>query len=363
MSALAKKYHAINLSQGFPDFDCDDEIKSQVSHYMSIGKNQYAPMAGVMELREQISRKIRQLYRTRIDPVSEITITAGATQAIFSAIMALIHPGDEVIVFEPAYDSYSPSIKLAGGIVVPYVLTGPNFKVQWDELQKIINPKTKMLIINSPHNPSGTCLTPEDLQALGNIINAHDLFLLSDEVYEHIIFDGIKHQSALLIPTFRDRCLSVFSFGKTFHNTGWKIGYAVAGKRIMDEFRKVHQFNVFSVNTPVQHALADYLSDPAHYLNLGSFYQKKRDRFSDWLDKTRFKKIAGAGSYFQLVDYSDISLEDDLSFVQKLTKEHKVAAIPISVFRSHPINEHIIRFCFAKQASTLDRAGEKLTKV
>ena len=363
MSALAEKHRAINLSQGFPDFDCDDQLKEWVNHFMIKGKNQYAPMPGVLALRKQIAKKIERTQGARINPETEITITAGATQALFTVISCFIHPGDEVIIFEPAYDSYTPSIKLNGGKCIPYALLAPEFKINWEEVRTLISERTRMIIVNSPHNPTGACLNKNDLDQLAQIAIENDILILSDEVYEHIIFDGRNHESVLSDPRLKKNCIAVYSFGKTFHSTGWKIGYIISNEVLMKEIRKVHQYNVFSVNTPMQYALSEYLKEEKHIDQLSSFYQGKRDLFRQWVTKSRFKALKCEGSYFQIVDYSSISKTDDLSFVNELTKRFKVAAIPISVFRSHPVNEYLIRFCFAKRKNTLDQAGERLVGV
>jgi len=363
MSALANEHKAINLSQGFPNFDCSDKLKKLVNKYIEKGYNQYAPMPGVPLLRERIAQKIEASYGAAIDPGTEITITAGATQAIFTAIAAFIQPRDEVIIFEPAYDSYRPSIEVFGGFPIVYQLEAPDYSINWDVFSRLITQRTRMIIINTPHNPTGTTLKKADLLKLQQLTDGSEILILSDEVYEHLIFDGEKHQSILRFPKLFQRTLATYSFGKTFHNTGWKIGYLVAPENLMKEFRKVHQFNVFSVNTPLQYGIADFLSDPEEYLGLSNFYQEKRDYFLEVIKKSRFKPIHCEGTYFQLVDYSAISAEKDKTFVKRLTVDHGVAAIPVSAFYSNPRNDRVIRFCFAKTEKLLKKAGKLLSKV
>ncbi|TVR84129.1 MAG: aminotransferase class I/II-fold pyridoxal phosphate-dependent enzyme [Saprospirales bacterium] len=362
MSALAAKHNAINLAQGFPDFDCDPALKRFVTHYMERGYNQYAPMAGVPPLREVLANKIHRLYKNDVCPEKEITITAGATQAIFTAISAIVHPGDEVILIEPAYDCYGPAVKVNGGRVIPCELTHPDYRVDWDKLANLISEKTRMIVINNPHNPCGTVLETSDLETLYKIIRDKQIVVLSDEVYEHLVFDGLKHQSVLGHPGLYERSIVTFSFGKTFHNTGWKIGYAVAPPALMEEFRKVHQFNVFSVNTPIQYGLSDYLQNSKHYESLGEFYQKKRNLFSDLMGNTPFKPIPSSGSYFQLYDYSAISEESDVEFAKKMTTDTGVAVIPVSVFYSARTDRKVVRFCFAKKEETLKMAGKRMAE-
>lgn len=360
MSALAQEHNAINLAQGFPDFPSSETLNDLVTKYLKLGYNQYAPMAGLPILRERIAEKIEGLYGIGVDPQSEITITAGATQAIFTAIGTFIRPGDEVVIFEPAYDCYRPTIELFGGTAKAMELEPPQFAIDWDRLKKLVNVHTRMIIINNPNNPSGTTLKAEDLRKLEQLTNGTDILVLSDEVYEHLVYDGEKHQTALLFPGLRQRTLAVYSFGKTFHNTGWKIGYCIAPPELTAEFRKVHQFNVFCVNTPMQYALAEYLEDPHEFLGLPTFYNHKRDFFLDLLEGSRLKPIVSEGTYFLLCDYSAISKEPDTEFVQRITKEHGVAAIPVSVFYNNQRNDNIIRLCFAKKESTLEAAGLRL---
>jgi methionine aminotransferase len=363
MSALAQEHGAINLAQGFPDFPSSQRLNELVAHYMRQGYNQYAPMAGVPILRQRIAEKIDGLYGVKIDPDQEITITCGATEAIFTAIGALVSSGDEVIIFEPAYDSYRPSIELFGGVTKSFELSAPDYTIDWDRLMRLISMKTRMIIINTPQNPIGKILKPADMQALEKLVSSNDIIILSDEVYEHMVYDGHEHQSILRYPALRERALAVYSFGKTFHNTGWRIGYCVAPPAITAEFRKVHQFNVFSINTPMQYALADFLEDPHEYLGLGTFFTHKRDFFLDALEGSLFRPLLSEGSYFQLCDYSQISTESDVDFCRRLTMEYGVAAIPVSVFYHSKRDEKIIRFCFAKKEETLERAAKLLREI
>lgn len=363
MSKMAHDNDAINLSQGFPDFPISEELIKLVHSYMKNGFNQYAPMQGVPALRDIISKKVASLYNCVYDPESEITITSGATQALFTAIMALVKEGDEVIVFTPAYDSYAPAIELAGGKAVYIQLQTPEYKIDWEQVKKIINSRTRMMVINTPHNPTGSVMDKKDMQQLEKITKDNDIIILSDEVYEHIIFDGLKHQSVSAYPSLAQRSLVVASFGKTFHATGWKMGYCLAPENLMKEFRKIHQFNVFSSNTPIQYALSDYLQDPANYLGLGEMYQAKRDRFLSAIKDSRFTPVPCSGTYFQLLSYKGISNEPDVKMAEKLTIENKVASIPVSVFYNNPIDEKVLRFCFAKADDTIDRAAEILSAI
>ncbi len=363
MSALAQEHGAINLAQGFPDFPSSQRLNELVAHYMRQGYNQYAPMAGVPILRQRIAEKIDGLYGVKIDPDQEITITCGATEGIFTAIGALVSPGDEVIIFEPAYDSYRPSIELFGGVTKSFELSAPDYTIDWDRLMRLISMKTRMIIINTPQNPIGKILKPADMQALEKLVSSNDIIILSDEVYEHMVYDGHEHQSILRYPALRERALAVYSFGKTFHNTGWRIGYCVAPPALTAEFRKVHQFNVFSINTPMQYALADFLEDPHEYLGLGTFFTHKRDFFLDAIEGSLFRPLLSEGSYFQLCDYSQISTESDVDFCRRLTMEYGVAAIPVSVFYHSKRDEKIIRFCFAKKEETLERAAKLLREI
>ena len=363
MSKLAKDYNAINLSQGFPDFDSDSKLIELVTKAMKNGFNQYAPMQGILELREQIATKFDNLYSATYHPDTEITITSGATQAIFTIISAFINQDDEVIIFKPAYDCYEPAIELHKGKPVFVQLQAPTYKVDWNEVKQMINDKTKMIIINTPHNPSGTVFDKDDMLALQNLVKDTDIIILSDEVYEHIIFDKAQHQSVCLFSRLKERSFICASFGKTFHNTGWKMGYCAAPATLMHEFRKVHQFNVFCVNHPMQIAFAEYLKHPNNYLSLNSFYQGKRDFFLNAIQSSRFKFIQASGTYFQLLDYSAISKASDIEFAKLLAKNHKLAAIPTSVFNINNKDFNMLRFCFAKKKETLVKAAEILCKI
>ena len=363
MSGMAQANQALNLSQGFPDFEIDEKLIYCVEKSMKAGHNQYAPMPGLIQLRERIAEKIFKQYQIEYHPESEITITSGATQAIFTAIAAFVKEEDEVIIFTPAYDCYQPAIELAGGKTVFVQMKSPEYKANWDEVKKLISQRTRMIIINTPHNPTGTLLSEEDLQELDKITADSEIIILSDEVYEHIVFDELEHVSICKNKSLADRTLAVFSFGKTFHITGWKMGYCIGPKELMVEFRKVHQFNVFSSNHPLQHALTEYLTDPDKYLSLGGFYQNKRDVFLAAISNSRFKIIPSSGTYFQLLDYSAITDENDVNFAERLVLEHGIAAIPVSVFYNSPLDEKVLRFCFAKKENTLNLAGEILTKI
>ncbi|PLP98598.1 pyridoxal phosphate-dependent aminotransferase [Cupriavidus pauculus] len=363
MSALAAEKNAVNLGQGFPDFDCDPRIVDAVTGAMRAGHNQYPPMAGVPKLRQAIAGKIATLYGHQYDWNTEITITAGATQGLLTAILCAVHPGDEVIVLEPCYDSYLPSIELAGAKAVPVRLEAPLFRIPFDKLAAAITPKTRMIMINTPHNPTGTIWRAEDMQQLADLLAGTDILLLSDEVYEHMVYDGQPHASVSRHPELARRSFVVSSFGKTYHVTGWKVGYVAAPAALMNEFRKVHQFNVFTVNTPVQHGLADYMADPAPYLDLAGFYQAKRDYFRAGLAHTRFKLLPSDGTYFQCVDYSAISDMSEADFSMWLTREIGVAAIPVSAFYSEPRESGVVRFCFAKKEETLKLALERLARL
>ncbi|WP_418602244.1 methionine aminotransferase [Hwangdonia sp.] len=363
MGALAKKHHAINLAQGFPDFKMDENLIDLVTSAMQNGHNQYAPMQGDLGLREAIAKKFDLLYGTSYHPENEITITTGATQAIFSIISAFIKPNDEVIIFRPAYDCYEPTIALNGGKTVSVALESPNFKVDWNEVKSKINSRTKMMVINTPQNPIGTVFSEADMRQLQQLTIGTDIIILSDEVYEHMVFDGEKHQSACLFPDLKSRSFIVASFGKTFHNTGWKMGYCCAPQPLMSELRKVHQFNVFSVNHPMQKALAAYLQNENRYLELSAFYQQKRDLFLSLIKDSRFKFTPSKGTYFQLLDYSGITQENDVDFAKRLTVENKLTSIPISVFYDTKIESKMLRFCFAKKDETLKQAAEILNQI
>lgn len=363
MSAMARENNALNLSQGFPNFDIDPELHELVSSAMRRGDNQYAPMPGLLRLREQISKKVFNSSGRKYDPESEITVTAGATQAIYTAITALVHPGDEVLIFAPAYDCYQPAIELQGAKAVAVQLQAPEYRINWELVHKHITSKTRMIVVNTPHNPSGTLMSKSDMRELARIALAHDLWVLSDEVYEHIVFDGQTHYSAAAFEGLASRSIITASFGKTFHTTGWKMGYCLAPKALMEEFRKVHQYLVFSVNHPMQQALATYLEEPSRYTSLGAFYQKKRDLFLKGLEGTNFKAIPSGGTYFQMVDYSEVSRQYDVDFARFLTEEFGLAAIPTSVFNLEKKNDFMLRFCFAKTEQTLEQAAEIIQKI
>jgi methionine aminotransferase len=365
MSALAAEHGAVNLGQGFPDFGCDPRLPGLVDEAMRSGHNQYPLMAGVPALREAIAAKIAALYGRRYDANAEITVTAGATQALMTAILCCVHPGDEVIVIEPAYDSYVPSITLAGGTAVPVSMQfgEAGYSVPWQDVARAVTARTRMIVVNSPHNPTGSILRRADLDALAAIVEGTGIVLLSDEVYEHMVYDGQQHASMASHPVLAERAFVVSSFGKTYHVTGWKVGYVAAPAPLMTEFRKVHQYNVFTVNTPMQHGLAGYMADPAPYLELPAFYQRKRDLFRAGLAGTRFALLPADGTYFQCVRYDAISQLDESSFAQWLTKEIKVAAIPVSAFYSQPRESGVVRFCFAKKDETLRLALERLARL
>ncbi|MBW8686134.1 methionine aminotransferase [Chitinophaga sp. B61] len=363
MSALAAQHKAINLSQGFPDFDCDEQLKRMVTEAMEEGYNQYAPMPGIMPLREVIASKIYSLYQQQVNPDTEITITPGGTYAIFTAIATCINPGDEVIIFEPAYDSYIPNVLVNGGVPVLIPLSFPDYTIDWSLVRSKITDRTKMIMINTPHNPTASILTAADIEALQDIVTAHNLLVLSDEVYEHLIFDGAQHLSILRYPELLQRSFVTFSFGKVFHNTGWKMGYCVAPAHLMAEYRKVHQYLCFSVSTPMQYGLSRYLQTPEHYLSLPAFYQQKRDYFLELMRDTRFTPLSSKGSYFQLMQYDRISDEGDKDFATRITKEFGVACIPVSAFYESAKDDHVVRFCFAKKRETLEQAAERLRKM
>ena len=363
MSALATEHKAVNLGQGFPDFECAPELVNAVTAAMQAGHNQYPPMTGVPALREAVARKIEALHGRTYNPNTEITITAGATQAIITAILAIVHAGDEVIVLDPCYDSYVPNIELAGGKAVRVPLTPGTFRPDFAKISAAITPRTRAILINSPHNPSATIWTAEEMRQLEDLLAPTDILLISDEVYEHMVFDGAEHQSAARFAGLAARAFIVSSFGKTFHVTGWKVGTVAAPAALTAEFRKVHQFNVFTVNTPVQHGLAAYLQDPTPYLQLPAFYQAKRDLFREGLTGSRFKLLPSTGSYFQCVDISAISDLNEADFCQWLTREVGVAAIPLSAFYGDGFDQRVVRFCFAKKDETLRAALERLRKL
>lgn len=360
MSKMALDHGAINLSQGFPDFAIDKTIIDLVHRFMLEGNNQYAPMPGVPLLRQQISQVIQETYNHRVDADTEITVTAGATEGIFAAISAFINPGDEVILFDPAYDSYDPAIRLNGGIPVQINLRYPDFSIDWDLVKKKITKKTKMIMINTPHNPSGSVLKPNDLLELEKIALTDNILVLSDEVYERLIFDGIKHQSALSSPGLASQSIAIYSFGKTFHATGWKAGYVVAPAHLTAEIRKTHQFIVFAVNTPIQFALAEYLKNPDHYNSLGNFYQRKRNFFLEHINGSSLEPLPCYGSYFQVMSYRSISDKPDVEMAEELTRKFKVASIPVSVFYKDRTDNRLLRFCFAKEEETLLKACQIL---
>lgn len=363
MSKMANDNNAINLSQGFPNFETDKKLKNLVTKAMKEGYNQYPPAHGVKELREEIGKKIDSLYGKAYHPDKEITVTSGATQALYCAITAFVQKDDEVIVLKPAYDSYEPTIKLSGGKPVLIQLKGDNYKVDWDEVRSAITSRTKMIIINTPHNPTGTVLNREDMEQLEKTLSGTNIILLSDEVYEHLIFDGEEHQSASKFPGLAERAIVCASFGKTFHNTGWKTGYCVAPAYLMKEIRKIHEITVFSVNHPMQVAFAEYLKTPGHYLELSKFYQTKRDLFLNLIKDSKFTYTPSKGTYFQLLNFSGITDEKDVNFAQKLVKENALASIPVSVFNINEKDNRQLRFCFAKTDETLERAAEILCKL
>ncbi len=363
MSQLASEHSAVNLSQGFPDFGCDLRLIERVHYYMKSGKNQYAPMAGAYSLREKIAEKTANLYGTNYDVDSEITITSGATQAIFTAIASVVNEDDEVIIFTPAYDCYEPAIELNGGKPVFMQLSAPDYKIDWAKVKKMINQRTKMIIINTPHNPTGSILSADDLKELEKLLQNTDIIVLSDEVYEHIVFDSHEHQSVARYPKLAERSFIVSSFGKTYHTTGWKLGYCLAPKALTAEFRKAHQYIVFSINTPMQLAMADYLEYTEAYTQLGDFYQRKRDFFASAIEGSRFKLLPNSGTYFQLLSYEGISDEKDVDFAVQLTKEYKIASIPVSVFYNKPFDQKVLRFCFAKSEETLEKAAQIINHI
>jgi len=363
MSKLAIDNKAINLSQGFPDFDVSPELINLIAKNMRKGLNQYAPMPGLPILRERIAEKIYKLYGAKYNPDTEITVTAGATQALYTAISAFVRDEDEVIIFEPAYDSYSPAIKLNRGIVKYAKLRLPDYHIDWQEVSRMISHRTRMIILNTPHNPTGAVLSKKDLDKLYNLTKNTDIIILSDEVYEHLIFDNKKHYSLSAYSGLAERSIIIASFGKTFHATGWKMGYAAAPERLMNEFRKTHQFIVFAVNTPIQYALADFLKNEDHYQGLGVFYQKKRDYFLNLLKNSKFKPIPTFGTYFQVLDYSNISDKKEMEFAEWLIKEHHVASVPVSAFYHKNDDHKMLRFCFAKKEETLEQAAELLCKI
>jgi methionine aminotransferase len=363
MSRLAQEHNAINLSQGFPDFDCAKELRDLVTKYFNAGLNQYPPMAGVLRLRERIAEKVETLYGTKYDPEHEVTVTPGATYGIFTAVATLVRPGDEVILFEPAYDSYAPSIEVSGGVPVYVQLRYPDYSIDWQQVQRAITPKTRMILINTPNNPTASVFSGEDMRMLEGMLRGTDIVVVSDEVYEHIVFDGHQHQSVARFPGLAERSFVVSSFGKTYHVTGWKMGYVLAPRELMSEFRKVHQFNVFVTNGPLQYALAEYMENKNAYLSLAAFYQKKRDFFIQGVRASRFKPLPSRGTFFQNLAYDAVSDERDTDLAIRLTKERGIASIPVSVFYREPPDHKVLRFCFAKSEETLARGAEILCKI
>ncbi len=363
MSRMAAESNAINLSQGFPDFNCNEELLDLVEYYMRKGFNQYAPMSGISVLRHKISEKINKLYGHKYDPENEINITAGATQAIFTAASAVINPGDEVILFEPAYDSYAPAVKINGGIPIYVPLKESDFSIDWDRAAKAVTDRTRMIFLNSPHNPTGSVINETDIKNLEDITRDRDIFVLSDEVYEHIVFDETKHLSVSGSKELVKKSFVISSFGKTYHTTGWKLGYCAAPDSMMKEFRKIHQFIVFAVNTPIQHAYAEYMDNESHYIKLNYFYEKKRDIFLRYLKNSRWKFKPACGTYFQLLDYSAITNMNDMEFAEKLTREAGIATIPISPFYNDKRSANLLRVCFAKKDEVLEEAAEILGKI
>jgi methionine aminotransferase len=362
MTKLAEEHKAINLSQGFPDFNTDPQLIDLVTAYMQKGHNQYAPMPGVPELRELIAHKTNTLYQSDYNSDTEVTVTAGGTQALFTVIATCINPGDEVIIFEPAYDSYATAIKMHGGLVKTYEMLPPDYAIDWDIVRRLFSANTKMIILNSPNNPTGSVLSKEDIDHLIKLTKGTDVLILSDEVYEHIIFDGNKHLSLACYPELKERSFIVASFGKVVHATGWKIGYCLAPENLMKEFRKLHQYNVFSVHTPIQFAIAEYLQDESKYLDLAAFFQQKRDYFRSMLSQTRFKMLPCKGSYFQCVTFDHLSDEADVDLASRLVVDYGVASVPVSAFFIRKSDHKVLRFCFAKKVETLEMAVEKLMK-
>ncbi|HWK73857.1 MAG TPA: methionine aminotransferase [Povalibacter sp.] len=364
MTNRARELGAINLAQGFPDYDAPEGLKELLAQHTAAGRNQYAPMTGVAELREQIARKMEASYGRKLDPETEITITLGATEALFSTISALVHPGDDVILFDPAYDSYAPAVILAGGRPIHIPLLPPGFTIDWQRVRDAISPRLRLVLTNTPHNPTGSILSARDLDTLADILRPTDAVLLADEVYEHMVFDGARHASVLAHAELYERSVACYSFGKTMHATGWRVGYAVAPVDLTREIRRVHQFNTFAIATPLQYAIADFLKQaPSHSNELSGFYERKRNLFLDKLRGSRFTWTPSAGTYFQLLDYSAISSEDDMSFADRLLREAGVASIPVSAFCQAPPRLTVVRFCFAKNDSTLEEAAARLCRM
>jgi methionine transaminase len=363
MSKLANECGAINLSQGFPDFAVDPELVELVHRHMREGRNQYAPMQGVPALRERIAEKVRETYGAACDPDTDITVTSGGTEALFAAITAVVGHGDQAVLFEPAYDSYAPAVELCGGVPVFCPMRFPDYSIDWDRVKDSITQKTKLLVLNSPHNPSGAVLSERDIAALTAIVADTGIFIVSDEVYEHIIFDGLRHESMARYPELLRRSFVVSSFGKTYHATGWKVGYCLAPAALSAEFRKIHQYLTFATNTPVQMALADFLERKEKYRALPAFYQAKRDLFLSLIKASRFRVVPSRGTYFQMLDYSAITDEPDVEFARRMTREHGVAAIPPSVFYHDSADNHVLRFCFAKREETIEAAAKRLCEI
>jgi methionine aminotransferase len=364
MTSLARELGAINLAQGFPDYDPPARLKELVAHHVACGHNQYAHMAGVLELRQAIAKKLQASYGRLLDPENEITITLGATEAIFSAISGLVHPGDDVIMLDPSYDSYAPAVILAGGTPIRIPLRPPDFRVDWQHVRDAVTPRLRMVMINTPHNPTGAIIKPAELDVLAEILRTTDAFVLADEVYEHMVFDGAKHASIVTHDELFERGVATYSFGKPMHATGWRVGYAVARTDITREIRRVHQFNTFSIAAPLQYAIADFLQEvPEHSVQLNDYYQRKRDRFLHALQGSRFTWTPSEGTYFQLLDFRQISAQSDVEFADRLVREVKVASIPVSVFYAEPPRLPVVRFCFAKNDSTLEQAAERLRQM
>jgi methionine aminotransferase len=363
MTRLANEHGAINLSQGFPDFACDPQLLEAVHRHMQAGHNQYAPMPGLLALREALAGKIRRLYGAAYDPATELTVTSGATEALFDIITAFVHPGDEVILFEPCYDAYVPVVRLNGGVPRFVTLRAPDYRIDWDAVRRLLSPRTRLLIVNSPHNPTGSVLAADDLRALASALDGSGVIVLSDEVYEHIVFDGGRHESLARHPALRERTCVVSSFGKTYHTTGWKVGYIAAPRALTEEVQRVHQFVTFATNTPAQHAYAEFTAGRTRYDDLAAFYEEKRDRFLELLEGSRFAPVPSRGTYFQILDYSAISAEGDAAFASRLLTEHGVASIPTSAFLYNSDAPRVLRFCFAKKDETLEAAAERLRRV
>jgi len=363
MTELATKHNALNLSQGFPDFNPPEALVNLVDKYMRKGFNQYAPMQGLLSLREKIAQKTQDIYGQSFDPDTEITITSGATEAIFSSISAFVQEGDEVIVFEPAYDSYAPIIRINGGSPIYVAVKLPDYKIDWEEVNKMVNARTRMIIINSPHNPSGSILTAEGMEKLNKLVAGTKILVLSDEVYEHLIFDGHEHESAVKYANLKERAIIISSFGKTYNATGWKIGYCMAAANITKEIRKIHQFDVFAVNTPIQHAISDFIDNRDAFDEVKEFYQNKRNEFLDLIKGSRFTFNPSQGSYFQLLNYKEISDEKDTAFANRLIEKHGIASVPVSSFYHDAFDAKVLRFCFAKSSETLKKAAEILHSI